>query len=590
MSLLSVLGLLAAACGGGNVSNASPRISEVPLQSTSGGTTFSLNVGNYVSDSGGVPLTYSVSAGGGSFTGSIYSNMFDTMGEYTVEFTVSDGAKTTSGSFAVQVTSAKLVVVREDSSGLLLLDSATNALVRITGASVTPTLATGLSDGRLVYQLAGPAGQQLWIFDPLKRLATRVAATAAGDVVYRAKTSNNRLVYTTGTSNDMTLFFYSPSTGLSREITQGALSTLTVAVNSSDLVFYEVGSSGQADVYYYDPSRDDSFAVGIGATDEQILAVLPNGACVFSRVGGGGETDLFSYRVATGLVEIGSDMAALDTRNKVYHAFGTSSQVVFSAQNGANNELFSWNPATGQTTAIATGNYDVYVAIGGDNEVVYQRFVSGTEVDAFFHDLDSRITGTIRNASDVSLVMGVTDDGTTSWAFVQASGTPSSVLAVSLVNSPATRTYAAGGTVATNLGVLDNGDIVAKRADGTALNVFDVSAGTWGTAIVGTGLAFAGNGIDAGDFVYTLTAGGQTDLSMWDASISTSVVVSDTVGEDAFAARTLDGTILFTRVVAGNSNADLFVWNGTAAVRITDVDTAGLLHDHTVLGSYSGNR
>ncbi|HEX5053160.1 MAG TPA: hypothetical protein VFZ65_15400 [Planctomycetota bacterium] len=590
LSLLSAVGLLAAACGGSNVSNASPRISEVPLQSTAGGTMFSLDVGAYVADREGATLTYAVAAGGGSFTGSNYSNMFETMGEYIVEFTVSDGDKTAAGSFGVRVTSGKFAVVREDASGLLLLDSATNAFVRVTGASVTPSFAAGLSDGRLVYQLAGPAGQQLWIFDPLKRLATRIAESATGDVVYRAKTSDNKIAYTAGTSGNATLFFYNPVSGLSREIAQGTLSTLTVAVNVDDLVFYEVGSGGPADVRYYDPAVDESFAVGSAPTDEQILAVLPNGACVFSRIGGGGETDLFSYRVATGLVEIGSDMAALDTRNKVYHAFGTASQVVFSAQNGADNELFAWNLATGQTTAIATGNYDIFAAIGSGNEVVYQRVVSGTEVDAFFYDLDSGTTATVRDGADLSVVRGVTSDGTTSWAFVQPSGTPSSMLAVSLVGTPATQTFAAGAEITSTLGVLANGDVVAGRVDGTALSVFDVSAGTWAAPIVGTGLAFAGPGIDDGDFVYTLTASSQTDLSMWDASASTSVVVSDTAGDDTFAARTLDGTILFTRVVTGNTNTDLVVWNGTAATRLTDVDSAGLTHDHTVLGTYSGSR
>jgi hypothetical protein len=43
------------------------------------------------------------------------------------------------------------------------------------------------------------------------------------------------------------LRFHSTTTGLSREITQGALSTLDVFVNSSDLVFYEVDEIGQGD-------------------------------------------------------------------------------------------------------------------------------------------------------------------------------------------------------------------------------------------------------------------------------------------------------------------------------------------------------
>src|SRR5262245_37441365 len=87
---------LAAACGGGSsVSNAAPRFTEVPLQSTAGGTLFTIDLANYIADREGATLTYAVTSGGGSFAGSSYSNTFDTMGEFTVGFTVSDGMKTT---------------------------------------------------------------------------------------------------------------------------------------------------------------------------------------------------------------------------------------------------------------------------------------------------------------------------------------------------------------------------------------------------------------------------------------------------------------------------------------------------------------
>ena len=61
----------------------------------------------------------------------------------------------------------------------------------------------------------------------------------------------------------------------------------------------------------------------------QIQDVLPNGAVVFTRVGAGGEADLFYYRVGTGLVEIGSDVPSIAGWNKVVNASSTSSKVVF---------------------------------------------------------------------------------------------------------------------------------------------------------------------------------------------------------------------------------------------------------------------
>jgi hypothetical protein len=408
-------------------------------------------------------------------------------------------------------------------------------------------------------------------------------------VTYRARTSDDHLVYTTGPAGNITLSYYSPVSGVSREIAQGALGTLTVAVSVDDLVFYEIGSGGQADVFYYDPSEDNSFAVGAAATDEQIQSVLPNGAVVFTRIGAGGETDLYYFKVSTGLVEIGNDQPLLDTRSKTFDAFGSASQVVFSATDGVNVEIYFWNPANGQTTPIASGTIDVFAAIGAGNEVVYQRVVSGTEEDAYFYDLDDATTATVRNAADISSVLGVTSDGTTSWAIVRGTGATSSMVAVSLVAAPVTQTWTAGGTVATSFGQLLNGDVVAQRDDGTELDVFDVSAGTWGTAIAGTGLAFGGDGLDAGDFVYAVSVGSQTDLLMWDASAAASVVVSSAAGNDDYAIRTENGTILFTRVVTGNTNTDLFVWDGALATRLTDQE-AGLWHDHAVLGKYSGAR
>ena len=584
---------LATACGGGsNVSNASPRVGEVPLQSTTGDSAFSLDLANYVTDREGSTLTYAVTSGGGAFAGSVYGHTFDTMGEYPVAFTVTDGAKTTASSFTVRVTEANLVVVREDQSGLLLLDTRTNALVRVAAAAQSPTLAAGLADGRLVYELAGPNGANLFVFDPLTRTRVELAAGEDGAVEFQARTSDDRVLFTAGDAVETTLYAFNPRTGLALPIAIGELPE--VAVTGDDLVLYEAVVGGQTDVFVYDPEEDESQAVADGERAETIAAVLPDGGAVIARIGVGGETDLFYWKRDVGLVEIGADVTAIASADKAFAAHATDSKVVFTAESGAVRDLYSWNPANGQTTslsaAVGAGAFDTFVAIAAGNEVVWNRVVGGSEADAYFFDLDSGTSGTVRDGGDVSEVLGVSGDGTTNWAFVRPSGATSSLLAVSLVGTPATQTWAASGAVATVLGRVANGDVVGARQDGTALARFDASAGTWGTPITGTGLTFAGDGLDDGDFVYSLTAGAQTDLSMWDASASAPVVVSDVAGNDAFQVRTVDGTLLFTRVVGGGTTADLFVWDGAAATRLTQADAAGLLHDHTVLGSYSGSR
>ncbi|MCA8952510.1 MAG: hypothetical protein KDE27_23565, partial [Planctomycetes bacterium] len=202
----AAIALVATACSrGSNVSNAAPRISSVPAQSTLGGTAFSLDLGDYVTDREGATLTFAVTSGGGSFTDDTYTNTFDAMGTYTVSFTVNDGAKVATGSFDVQVTTSNFVVVQEDTAGLFLLDSGTNGQVRVASAVGSPTFAAGLADGRMAYQVGGT---QLWLFDPMNRTSRRLAGDAAGAATFRAKTSDSRLFYTTGSAPDMTLSYY----------------------------------------------------------------------------------------------------------------------------------------------------------------------------------------------------------------------------------------------------------------------------------------------------------------------------------------------------------------------------------------------
>lgn len=595
--LLATVAALVAGCGGGStVSNASPRLTEIPLQWTTGDSQFELELDDYVTDREGATLTYAVTSGGGTFTNDTYQNTFDTMGEYTVEFTVTDGDKTTTGSFPVRVTEGNFVVVREDTSGLLLLDSRTNATVRVAAAVTSPSVAATFSSGRLAYHQSTGATQQLWLFDPLTRTRSRIGASAGGAATYRASTSDGKVVYTAGVSGALELGVYNPATGVSRVLTTATPSTITVVVDAADLVFYEVTVNGQSDVYAYDTVADEVFAVGEGATDEQVVRAMPSGGVLFTRVGAGGEADLFCYRVSTGLVEVGASQTSIEAFHKQVAGVSSDGKVVFTAETTNARSLWAWNSANGVTVdlgaAAGASAWNTVKAVGAGNEVVFESnaFGNTTESDAFFYDLDTAVTAALRDSSDLSTVLGVSTDGTTGWAFVRPSGTTSSLLAISMVGSPATQTWATGGTVSTTIGVLGNGDVVGQRSDGTALALFDVSAGTWGTPITGTGLVFAGDGLDTGDFVYEVTASSQTDLSMWDATAGNSIVVSNTTGEDTYQVSTADGTILFTRVVAGNTNADLFVFDGTDTTRLTETDAGGVKRDHAVLGKYTGAR
>ena len=572
---------------GGAVSNASPRITSVPVQNTTGGSTFNLDLATYVTDREGAPLAYSVVSGGGSFTGSTYSNTFDTIGKYDVAFAVSDGSKTENGTFTVEVTSAQLAAVLEDSSGLLLLDTQTNAFKRLASTVPQPFFVAQIGTRYIAYTLGN--GGALWVHDLFSGTSTELATDVPGDASYRAKIADGRLVYTTGTAPEISVWYYNPFTSVARLMGE-AVATPNVFVNTDGYVFFEAGANGQSDIVFYEPEDDETVVVSDDANNEQLLATTADGGVVFSRVGSGGESDLFYYRVGSGLVEVGASVTGLPDRNKTFAVTDTNSKVVFTALNGANEELFFWDPSNGQTTAIATGiNTEVFGTLGTGNELVYYDVQSATEYDAYYYDLDDGTTATLRDSTDYSRVSAVVSDGTTSWAIIRPDGATSTKIAYSLVASPSSQTWAAGGP--TWLGaLLANGDYVAERSDGTAIAVFDVSAGTWGTPITGTGLDTGGDGLDDGDFVYKAEVSGQDDLVMWDASATTSVTISSETGDDAFEAKAFGAAILFTRRIGTATTDDLFTWDGTTATQLTGSTTSSGV-DYNVIGTpFSASR
>ncbi|MCK5943151.1 MAG: hypothetical protein KAI24_14320 [Planctomycetes bacterium] len=572
---------------GGAVSNAAPRITAVPMQSTTGGTALSVDLSSYVSDREGAPLAYSVTSGGGSFSGSTYSNTFDTIGEYDVTFAVSDGSKTETATFEVQVTSAEVALVREDTSGLLVLDTQTNSFARLAGTVPQPYFVAQVGTRYVLYTVG--LNGALWVHDLYTRVSRELATAEDGDATYLAKTTDGKVVYCTGSAPDISVWYYNPFTDVARLVGQ-AVATPTVLVNTDGYVFFEAGASGQSDIAFYEPDDDETVTVSAATTDEQLLATTANGGVVFSRVGGSGETDLYYYRPSVGLVEIGASYTGLPDRDKAYQLTDSNSKVVFTAQNGGNDELFFWNPSNGQTTAIATGiDTEVFATLGSGNELVYYDVRSTTEYDAYYYDLDDGTAATLRDSTDYSRVSAVVSDGTTSWAVIRPDGATSTKLAVSLVASPSTQTWSAGG--AAELGaLLANGDYVAERSDGTAINVFDVSAGTWGTPITGTGLDTAGDGLEAGDFVYRVEVSSQDDLMMWDASGTTSVTISSAAGDDAYAAKAAGAAILFTRRIGAATTDDLFTWDGTTATQLTGTASVSSGVDHTVLSTLSASR
>ncbi|MCA8943941.1 MAG: hypothetical protein KDB80_15360 [Planctomycetes bacterium] len=599
VGLAALGGLALASCGGGSGA-AAPRVTTIPKQSTTGqGATFNVDLASFVTDREGDALTYTVASGGGAFAGSTYSNQFDTLGTYDVTFQVADPEKTTLATFQVEVTKANFAVVRVDGKSLTLLDTDTEKMLTISQGPFVELSLAGFSNGYLVFQRTVGSNVDLFAYDVVSRTTKTLGNDTSKNELYVGQTSDGRAIFTVGDATDTDLYQFNTETGVVKPISnvlgehdRGAL------VNKDDLVFFESTDGGQGDIYYYDPASDSVKEVSTDDAAEACVAVLPNGGLVFSRTGGSGETDLYYYNVGGSVVQIGGDLGAtVDVQNKTYHAFSSSSHVVFSAAASPTSKIiYFWNPSTGLSLAMTTAEDLTYKAISSDDVVVWTRLVGGSQKDIVAFDIPNSTPGTpivvSNNAADETFNGISTISGSSYIVYTRAAGPDS--IHVYDVDTPGTDNEANGGGLQYKA-ILENGFVVFRVPDGSAVFSYDPTTGNPTTVTTGLGLTsmdYVGAGKDAGDFVIGGITGAQTDLYLWDESAAGRVTVSNTAGNDFYRATTTAGEILFTRVVSGNTNSDLFLYDplDDTTERLTAADGAGLLHDHEVLGLYSADR
>lgn len=600
-AFVTSLALVFASCSGSNSSNAAPSFSTVPAQSVAGGTTFTFDLESYVSDreDADTALTFSVVSGGGSIafgtpSGGVtpveYSHEFDTLGTYDVTVRATDTAgKQTDLTFEVTVTSARLAAVRQDSSGLVLLDVDTNSLVQVVSAANQPTFVGGTPGGCAIYQLGSGATKQLWFYNLATRGSTRLAANKT-HVTFVAQTSTGRIVYTTGASTDTDLWIYNPTTGLTTEISaqSGAIDG-NAMVTTADLVFYERETSGQKDVYSFDPSLATSTAIATASSNEVLRGTLNNGAVAFTRIGGSGETDLFYWSAATGVVEVGGDLGATEqAQSKTYKGHTSDNKVVFELAATLGSDLYVWNPATGTTRTIATNSEDdLFEAVTDANGIVFRRENSVSDNDLYVYDWTANSTDTIRATSDDERYAGSLSNGDVVVQVTAASDSSLDLYVFDVSGASLATIGATGADDFTFRAVLADDAIVYTHDAATPLLRVYASA-TSTTVATGDAPTFAGE-TEGGDFCFEQTSAGNTDLFLWDASGTTVVTIGNAAGDEAFMAWTEANTVLFTRVTTGNTNADLFVWDGTTATQLTDEDTAELRYDHAVVGQFDAS-
>lgn len=583
---LAAFGL--SSCGSG-VGNAAPRFSFIPNQTIDSGKELSVDLTSYVSDRENQTLTFSVVSGGGSFTGSVYKHTFDTLGTYTVTVQATDSqGKSSTATFTVVVPKATLAVVQEGDD-LKLLDTGTKKFLTVALASgFTDTFKAALARGHVVYERTQGGKKRLFVYDPSTRKTTTLGDSADYDTTYAAKTSDDRVVYVKQHSaSDTDLFVWNAVTGLVRTISAGVgQHDRNPFVNSADLVFYERGVNGQADVYYYDPTADTSTAVSTDANDEEIQGVTSDGAVVFTRVGGGGEKDLYWFKLGTGLVQIGSDLSAtVQGQTKTYKGATTDGKVVFEVNAGTHQDLYMWDSATGTSRAIATtGVSETFAAVTPTNEVVYNVAASGTNNDLRIYTWSTNTDRAISTDGANDVYKGALSNGDV--VFLRESGTGDDLYFYDTSASSTNALATAGADDYVFNKVLTNDKVVYTR-NGASGGVYVIDTATLSVKTAGGPNSVYQGEATGGDFVVQTVVNSQKDLVLWDESAGAVVTISNATGDDAFSAALANGDVLFTRTPSGQSNKELFHWEAATSTT-TQLTTATTL-DHSVVATYDAD-
>ena len=594
--------LALAACSGNSSNNAAPTFGSIPEQRVAGGTTFTLDLADYVQDreEADEDLTFTVVSGGGSIafgtpvggvTPVVYTNDFDTLGTYTVLVRATDSAgNATDASFDDDVTTARLAAVQQNTSGLLLLDVDTNSTVQVVAGGNQPTYVGGTPGGCAIYQLGTGANKQLWIYDLATRSSRRIASDKTW-VTYTAQTSTGRIVFTTGPSSDTDLWVYNPTTGFTTEISaQTGEIEGNALVTTNDLVFYERGNNGQSDIWYFDPTLGTSTSVATASSNEVLRAALANGAVTFTRIGGGGETDLYYVSLATGVLEIGSDLGTTEQgQSKTYAGATSDNKVVFELAAVSGTDLYVWNPSTGATRAIATNSEeDKFEGITSTDVIVYRRELSTTNHDLYVYTWAGNASTAVAVTNDKENYLATLSTGDFVYERFANSDSSLDILVYSVTGASSATLAETGADDFAFQAVLSDDTVVYVHEASTPVLYAHPSSGSAIAVATGNAPVFRQE-TTGGDFVYETTSAGNTDVFLWDASATSTVTIANAAGDEAFMAYTAAGTVLFTRVTTGNTNADLFVWNGTSATQVTDEDTAGQRYDHTVVGAFAAS-
>jgi len=566
LTLGTLLAGLTAACNSSGGAK-SPRISTIPLQSAQGGTTFALDLSSFVEDDTAT-AAYSVVSGGGSFTGSTYSQAFPRLATYEVVFKVVDfRGNSNQASFKVKVTTAEIGVV-EVGQGVSLFDAQTNDYTDVLiDDGLTKQLRTTLKDGSLLFEYTYLAQTDLHLYNIGDNDRVAVATDVTKDEKYVGKTSKDLIVFVRGAAPNRSLHLFNPVTEGTLPITVGATKDGSpderdALVTGDDHIYFESAPpGGGGNIYYYDLAGAKVVPVSTNAADEDLLAVTPDNGIVYRRASGSSGYRLYYYSPARGNLEVGNGLgAAYDGENRIYGGVTGDSRVVFETQDsGGDLDVHIWNPTDNSTATIAAStSNETFAGVTGTNRVVYTVEVSATDHDLYVYDpgngnsteLDSNaeletLNATLANGDIIFSTESGGDFDLYHWS--QSGGSASAIAAT---------------TTSEVFDKLLSDDNVVYTVGGQ-VHHYNTATSTDTDIATGTGTeAFAGEA-SGGQFVIKLTVTGpQDDLYLFTGT-STATAITTDAAHEVFQAGTESGKVLYTRTNTTTSLTDLYVYTIT---------------------------
>jgi hypothetical protein len=231
-----------------------------------------------------------------------------------------------------------------------------------------------------------------------------------------------------------------------------------------------------------------------------------------------------------------------------------------------------------------TGVDETFVGVNAAGQVLYRVAASPTNGDLRLWDTSTNTDVAVSTDAANDVFNGFRSDGDV--IFTRETGTGDDLLVFDTATSTATALAAASADDYVFGKVLGNGR-VAYTLLGAGGGVFVIDPPTLAVDTVSAvaGATFAGEG-ESGDAIARVPVGAQSDLVLWDASAAAVVTISSDPGADEFQGAAAGGGILFTRVAAGQTAKELFLWSPATATA-AQLTAAGI--DHAVAALFSAS-